>query len=220
MNPPVRFHVEMPASPRNRLTAFARPLLAIPHVLLVGGPLLGILHTGYYGTGVLRVLAWLIAIFDWFAILIGPGPVQGLQGFKRLYLNWRAHVLAYTGFLRDEYPPFGYGAYPAVLELSIDPIKHDKALVLLRPFLVLPHLLVLAVLLIGWTLAAFVSWILLSLSGSMPDWLWRFSRDVSAYSLRVEAYALLVHDEFPPFELRQGEAGPTPAPPRTSAPPG
>jgi hypothetical protein len=35
----------------------------------------------------------------------------------------------------------------------------------------------------------------------MPEALWRFSRDVMAYSLRVEAYALLLHDVFPEFRL-------------------
>jgi hypothetical protein len=33
--------------------------------------------------------------------------------------------------------------------------------------------------------------------------LWRFTRDVMAYALRVEAYALLVHDRFPAFSLSE-----------------
>jgi len=37
--------------------------------------------------------------------------------------------------------------------------------------------------------------------GTLGENLWRFTRDVMTYALRVEAYALLIHDEFPPFAL-------------------
>jgi hypothetical protein len=54
-------------------------------------------------------------------------------------------------------------------------------------------------------LVAFVvcigAWLLLVFKGTMGANLWRFIRDVMAYALRVEAYALLVHDRFPSFAL-------------------
>jgi hypothetical protein len=37
--------------------------------------------------------------------------------------------------------------------------------------------------------------------GQLGGNLWRFTRDVVAYALRVEAYALLIHDHFPSFSL-------------------
>jgi hypothetical protein len=200
MNPPVRLLVEAPAGPRNRLSALLRPVLAIPHLLLVGGPALGVLGGGYR-FGALGALAFLVAVFDWFAILFGRGPLPGLQPWKRLYLVWRARALAYAAFLRDEYPPFGEGDYPVNLELPPEPATRDRAAVALRPLLVLPHLLVLAFLIIAWAVVALVSWLWLAITGSMPAALWRFTRDVLGYTLRVEAYALLIHDEFPPFAL-------------------
>jgi hypothetical protein len=39
----------------------------------------------------------------------------------------------------------------------------------------------------------------------LNDGLWRFTRDVMSYALRVEAYALRMHDQFPSFGLT-GEA--------------
>ena len=206
----MRFRVEMPLSPRNRLTAFFRPILAIPHLLLVGGPALGLIGVGYR-TGALGALALLIALLDWFAILFTGAPIRGLEPLKRLYLKWRARVLAYAGFLLDEYPPFGEGPYPAELELPPTPESRDRLDILIRPLMLIPHLVVLVALLIAWLVVAIVSWLWLSISASLPASLWRFNRDVLAYALRFEAYALLIHDVFPPFALSE-EAVPALAP--------
>jgi hypothetical protein len=200
MTHPVHFQVEMPVGRRNRLTALLRPLLVIPHLLIVGGPAIGLLGGGYR-TGALGAVALLFALFDWVAILAGLGPLTGLQPMRLLYLRWRARTLAYAAFLRDEYPPLGEGDYPVVLTLPEPPATRDRLEVALRPLLVLPHLLVLLFLLIAWVVVAFISWLMLAIGGTMPASLWRFSRDVMAYSLRLEAYALLVHDVFPPFTL-------------------
>ena len=43
--------------------------------------------------------------------------------------------------------------------------------------------------------------------GEMGENLWRFTRDVMAYALRVEAYALLIHDQFPSFALSADAQG-------------
>jgi hypothetical protein len=217
MTHPVRFHVEMPLGPRNRLRALLRPVLIIPHLLIVGGPALGILGGGYR-TGAFGALALLFALFDWVAILLGLGPIAGLQPLKAQYLQWRARVLAYGSFLRDEYPPFGEGSYPVVLTLPEPPAQRDRLEVALRPLLVLPHLVVLLFLLIAWVVVAFVSWLLLAIRGTMPASLWRFSHDVMAYSLRLEAYALLIHDVFPPFALTETTEQGVPAPPVAARP--
>jgi hypothetical protein len=215
-NHPVHLRVQMPTGSRNRMTALFRPILAIPHLLLVGGPALGILGGGYR-TGALGALAILIALIDWFAILFTGSPIRSLEPIKRLYMRWRAHVLAYAAFLRDEYPPFGEGSYPAELELPPTPETRDRADILLRPVLLIPQVVVLLVLILIWFVVAVVSWIWLSLAGELPSSLWRLNRDICAYSLRVESYALLIHDVFPPFSLSEEPAaeftaaGPPPA---------
>jgi hypothetical protein len=56
-------------------------------------------------------------------------------------------------------------------------------------------------LLIAALFACLGAWLLLVITSRMPDGLWRFIRDVMAYTLRVEAYALLIHDRFPSFSL-------------------
>lgn len=210
MNILVHLHVETPPPSRNRLTVLFRPILVFPHLLLVGGPAFGIVGLGVIKSGALGALAWLAAVFDWFAILFAGHSIAGLRPYKRLYLHWRARVLVYCAFLRDEYPPFGDGeeegemAYPAILHLPPEPADHDKASVLLRPFLLVPHLLVLFVMVVVWLFATVIAWLWILFTGNMPASLWIFSRDVIAYSLRVEAYGLLLHDVFPPFGLGQG----------------
>jgi hypothetical protein len=162
--------------------------------------------------GALAVLAWTIALFDWVAILITGHSLAGLQGTKRFYLQWRARLLAYATFLRDEYPPFGDGPYPASLAIPDEPPARNRATVALRPLMLVPHLVLLALLLVAETVVAFISWLAIIFTGRLGDWLWRFSRDVVGYGLRVEAYALLMHDRYPSFALPAWSA---PAPART-----
>ena len=201
MTDTVRFHVEPPGA-RDRWSVLFRPILIIPHAILVGGPFVGF-GGGAYRTGALGLLAITSAILDWFAILFTGRPIAGLQPFKRLYLSWRARVMAYACFLRDEYPPFGDGPYPAWLELPDAPETRDFTSVALRPLLVLPHLVVLFALLLVTLLVCIGSWFLIVFKGSLGMNLWRFTRDVMAYALRVEAYALLIHDRFPSFSLSE-----------------
>jgi hypothetical protein len=100
MTDTVRFHVEAPVG-RDRWSALFRPILVIPHAILVGGPFIGF-GGGAYRTGALGLLAITSAILDWFSILFTGRAIAGLQPFKRLYLSWRARVMASACFLRDE----------------------------------------------------------------------------------------------------------------------
>jgi hypothetical protein len=199
MTEAVHFHVEPPGA-RDRWGVFFRPILVIPHAILVGGPFIGV-GGGAFRTGALGLLAITSAVLDWFAILFTGRPIAGLQPFKRLYLAWRARVMAYACFLRDEYPPFGESPYPAWLELPDEPETRDFKSVALRPLLILPHFLVLFCLLVVTLLLCIGAWFRIVFKGLMGENLWRFIRDVMAYALRVEAYALLIHDRFPSFAL-------------------
>ena len=204
----VHFRVERPPDrERNRWTALFRPILIVPHVLLVGGPFVGF-GAGLYHIGALGFLAVTSAILDWFAILFTGHPSGGLQAFKRRYLGWHARVLADGCFLRDEYPPFGDGPYPATLDLPDEPATRDPWPVALRLFLLVPHLIVVFALMIAAVFVCLVSWLWVVVAGRLPDTLWRFNRDVMGYALRVEAYALLIHDRFPSFDVFSGEKEP------------
>jgi hypothetical protein len=211
MSHPVHLLVERPTEPRDRVTALFRPLLVIPHTLLVGGPFVG-LGAGGLRWGALGVLAATIALLDWVAILFTGRPIAGLQGLKRLYLQWRARVLVYGTFLRDEYPPFGEGDYPTVLELPDQPAQRDRWVVGFRPILLIPHALLSLVLLLAGLIATICGWFALVTTGRLPAAIWDFNRDVASYVLRFEAYALLVHDVFPPFAITEDVPVPSAGP--------
>jgi hypothetical protein len=209
---PVDVHVEPALGPRNRLTSAFRIILAIPHLLLVGGPIAatpswtwraeaGLTPDWGAGGGVLGVVAAVAAMIAWFSILFTGQYPEGLRSLATLYLRWRVRAVAYTALLRDEYPPFGDGDYPASLELTESDAPRDKLTVGFRLLLAIPHLLVLWVIGLAWALTTVIAWFAILFTGRYPEGLYHFGVGALRWNARVEAYLLLLHDEYPPFSL-------------------
>lgn len=200
---------------RNRVTCAFRIILAIPHLLLVGGPggiAIGFpggvffgsdngRFGGFIGNGVLGAVAAVMAIISWFAIVFTGRQPNGLWDFTNFYMRWRSKAVAYTALLRDEYPPFGDADYPVQLGLGEFPQVRNRWSVGLRIFLVIPHAIVLFFIGIAWVITAIIGWFAILFTGAYPEGLYRFGIGYLRWSLRVEAYALLMHDEYPPFSL-------------------
>jgi hypothetical protein len=196
---------------RNRLTCAFRFILAIPHLLLVGGPMAfafswvaggeGEPRFELGSAGVLGGVASVIALVAWFAIVFGATFPHGLWQLSAFYLRWRVRAIAYLMLLRDEYPPFGEGSYPAFLTLSEPSERRDRLTVAFRIFLVLPHLFVLWVLGIAWAFTTVIAWFAILFTGDYPPRLYGFAVGVLRWNMRVEAYFLLLRDEYPPFSL-------------------
>lgn len=210
---PVRIQVEPALDGRNRLTTAFRLILAIPHLILVGGPLAVALVWGGSdandggsgsggGGGLLGVVAGVCAIIAWFAILFTGRHPLGLWKIIAFYLGWRVRAAAYTALLRDEYPPFGDGPYPATLELPSAEGDRNRLTVAFRIILAIPHLIVLTFLGIAWGITSIIAWFAILFTGRFPEGLSRFGVGVLQWNIRVEAYVLLLHDEYPPFSLR------------------
>jgi len=62
-------------------------------------------------------------------------------------------------------------------------------------------LIVLVFLIIAWWLTAVVAWLLILVTGEYPRGLYDFGVGVLRWLLRVQAYMLLMVDEYPPFSL-------------------
>ena len=208
---PVHLHVEPALEARNRLTTAFRLLLALPHLILVGGPAV-LTATWVYRSdsglrfelgngGVLGAVAFVVAVIAWFAILFTGRFPEGLWKLVAYVIRWRVRAIAYMTLLRDEYPPFGEGDYPAWLELQPPTAPRDRLSVALRPFLVIPQLIVVAVLGVAWFFTTVFAWFEILVTGRYSEGLYRFGVGVLRWSARVEAYALLLHDEYPPFSL-------------------
>lgn len=197
---------------RNRLTVAFRPLLAIPHILLVGVPAAFAMSwvsnadngrgmEWGAGSGVLGAVAAVAALIAWFAIVFGSRYPDGLQSLAVYYLRWRVRAIAYLTLLRDEYPPFDDGVYPAGLILRPATGERNRWSVGLRIFLAIPHLIVVGLLSIGWAMTTIIAWLSILLTGHFPPSLYHFGVGMLRWSTRVEAYLLLLHDEYPPFSL-------------------
>ena len=205
---PVTVAIEPLVVGRNRLTTAFRLILAIPHLILVGGIGFSVAAgsgsrgTAYGGDmGLLGAVAWFLAIVSWFTIVFAGHHIIGIRQFTLYYMRWRVRALAYLMLLEDQYPPFGDAAYPALLTIEDPAGQRNRLTVLVRIFLGIPHLIVLVFLIIAWWLTAVVAWLLILVTGEYPRGLYDFGVGVLRWLLRVQAYMLLMVDEYPPFSL-------------------
>ncbi len=206
---PVDVDVAPATEDRDRLTTAFRIILAIPHLVLVGAPAAFAFswwgstghEGGLSGGGVLGAVAAVCALIAWFAIVFGGRYPDGLRALAVFYLRWRVRAVAYTALLRDEYPPFGDEVYPAGLVLDVPGAPRDRVSVAFRLILAIPHLLCVWLLGIAWCVATIVAWFAILFTGRYPEGLYDFSVGVLRWNTRLEAYLLLLHDEYPPFSL-------------------
>ena len=211
---PVLFEVEPAYEGRRRLSGGLRLLFALPHLVFTGGPsLLGVVVSPLLvlaglapltiplALGAFGVITALATVVSWFVILVRGRQPRDLREFAVFFLGWRAKAVAYATLLRDEFPSFGFGDYPAALTLPPPLATRDRFSVALRLPLLLPHIPALAVLNAALTVVSVIAWFTVVLAGRYPRPLYDFSVAVVRYSLRVEAYLLLVHDDYPPFRL-------------------
>ncbi len=184
---PLRFDVEYPET-LSRWLVFVKWLLAIPHFLIL-----------YALNGVVGVITFIA----FFAILFTKRYPRGLFDFVVNVYRWQANVGAYAGLLRDEYPPFSWEAakYPVTYEVEY-PESLSRWLIFVKWLLVLPNVIVLYLLLIVALFAWIIAWFAILFTGRFPRGLFDFIVGVTRWSLRVNVYANLLRDEYPPFSLK------------------
>jgi hypothetical protein len=204
---PVAVTLQPSLANRNRLTTAFRLILAIPHLILVGGVGFGAASRGDGRTtiggegGLLGAVAIFLAIVSWFTIVFAGRHVTGIRQFTAFYLRWRLRAIAYLMLLEDPYPPFGDAPYPTSLDIA-DAGRRDRLTVGFRLLLAIPNMIVFAFVLIGWTLTTIVAWFAILFTGRYPQSLYAFGVGALRWRLRLEAYLLLMIDEYPPFSLQ------------------
>jgi hypothetical protein len=206
---PITVTVQPALANRNRLTTGFRLILAIPHIILVGGVgLAGVVvrETGTTTrvgseTGLLGAVAFFLAVVSWFTIVFAGTHIVGIREFTSFYMRWRVRALAYLMLLADPYPPFGDAPYPASIEIADPVAPRDRLTVGVRVFLVIPQLIVLVFVLLAWWITSIVAWFAILFTGAYPGGLYEFGVGALRWLLRVEAYVLLLVDDYPPFSL-------------------
>jgi hypothetical protein len=152
--------------------------------------------------------------------------------------NWRVGFYVHAALGTDRYPPFSFsadapagGSYPAALEVAY-PERLSRWLVLAKWPLALPHLLVVGLIVAdimlypaqslnelggapgvagGYSvinLLVVIAGFFLLVTGSHPRGLFDLLMGVNRWLYRVLTYVALMHDEYPPFRLDQGQHEP------------
>ncbi len=212
----VDYAVEVRVKPqledRNQLTAFFRFFLALPHIILVGAPVASVATWSYSqdkggwevgsSGGLVSLVIAFVVLFAWVYTVVMARTPGGLWRASRWYLRWRVKAIAYMTLLRDEYPPFGEGEYPADVVVAEPTGSRSRLTVFFRILMALPHLFLLGFLGLAWSFTTALAWAVIVVTGRYPKQLYGFALGVLAWTTRVEGYCLLLTDEYPPFTLR------------------
>jgi len=206
---PVAMTIEPQLADRDRLTPAFRLILAIPHLILVGGVGLGFAaNSGRRDflslggeTGLLGSVAFLLAIVSWFTLLISSEHYTPIRRYTRYYLRWRVRALAYLMLLTDRYPPFGDGLYPTALTVDDPVVPRDRVTIGFRLILEIPHFIALFLVSCAWWVTTVLAWFFILIDRRYPQGLYEFGAGALRWLIRVEAYILLLVDDYPPFSL-------------------
>ena len=183
---PLRYDVEYPEE-LSRWLIFVKWLLMIPHTIILYA---------------LSVAAGVIGFIAFFAILFTKRYPRGMFDFVVNVNRWGANVGAYSGLLRDEYPPFSWeqGQYAVTYEVDY-PEELNRWLPLIKWLLAIPHYIVLLVLFIAVNFAYIIAWFAILFTKRFPRGLFDFIVGVNRWNYRVGAYTALLRDEYPPFSI-------------------
>jgi hypothetical protein len=201
---PVSLSIDYPDRKLDRLTTFFRLPAAIPIIIILalvsGGGSQSNGNAGptyqYAAGGILFLPIVLMLLFR--------------QKYPRWWFDWNValtkfgtRVSAYLALLRDEYPSTDEDQAVHLL-IPYPDAKEDlnRWLPLVKWLLAIPHFIVLAFLVIAALVCVIIAWFAILFTGRYPRSLFDFVVGVIRWSIRVEAYAvLLVTDQYPPFRL-------------------
>ena len=168
-------------------------ILAIPHLFVVGALT--------YVSGALGLVAF-------FSVLFTKEIPDGIYRAQAMIWRYGWRTMSYAGFLHDTYPTYDFtmtledpGGSPAELNLDEPPVELSRWMPLVKWLAIIPH----AIALFFVTLALFFVYIAaffaVLFTGSMPAGMRRFIVGTHRWTMRVNAYAYLLTDEYPPFTL-------------------
>jgi uncharacterized protein DUF4389 len=166
---------------RRRATVALRPVLALPHLLLV--------------------TAWAAAVVvllpaQWLGLLVRGRPFRLLDAANLRFARYGVAVVAYALLLAEPWPRLAASAYPVGLEVD-RAYGQRRVTVLVRPALVLPGAVfasVLAVVAIG---VAIVAWFAGVTRGTISEGLAELGVYCLRFDTQVVGYAILL-TEAPP----------------------
>jgi hypothetical protein len=167
---------------RSRLTTFFRPLLAIPHLVLVS---------------LWAIAAFFAFVIAWFAALVTGSVPLALHQFIGDWLRYATRVTGYTYLLADPFPQFGTGGgYPFDAHID-DAAPQGRVTVFFRWIVAIPALLITYVFggVIG--LVALLSWFYILFTGHMHEGMRNLNAWLTRYVVQTYAYSILLTERYP-----------------------
>jgi Domain of unknown function (DUF4389) len=175
---PIRLAHDPDDGVRSRLTVFFRLLLAIPHFvwLLLWG-----------------IAAFVVAIVNWLATLIGGQSPQALHNFLAAYLRYETHLFAFVALVSNPFPGFTGtpGSYP--VDVQVDPPQsQNRWEVFFRIFLVIPAAFVSSALFGALYAAAILGWFASLFTAHMPSGLRKLGLMALRYGAQTNGYGYML----------------------------
>jgi Domain of unknown function (DUF4389) len=204
---PVRFTVDYPDRPLDRLTTGLRIFTVIPILIVLGAVSGGgSWESSYDNTRTTTVAAGGLLFF---------GPLLMIlfrQKYPRWWFDWNLElqrfgnrVGVYLALMDDRYP--ATDEHQSVhLDYPYPDAQRDlnRWLPLVKWLLAIPHYIVLFFLWIAALVVVIVAWFAILFTGRYPRGMFDFVEGVIRWHNRVIAYAwVLVTDRYPPFRLAQ-----------------
>jgi hypothetical protein len=204
---PVRFAVEYPDRPLNRLSSAFRIFTVIP-IAIVAASISGFTGSTSYeadetstivigGTGLLFLPPLLMILFRqkyprwWF-------------DFNLELLRFTNRICTYFALMSDRYPSTDEQQW-VQLDFPYPDAERDlnRWLPLVKWLLAIPHYIVLFFLTLAAIVVVIVAWFAILFTGRYPRGIFGFVEGVIRWNNRVAGYAyILVTDRYPPFSLR------------------
>jgi hypothetical protein len=180
----VEFSLEGPR-PQRRATVAFRWLLAVPHLLYLS---------------VLVMVAYVAVVLGWFAALVTGRLPAGIATFVARVIGYSARVQGYSSMLlTDRYPGFSLdddADYPISVVVP-QGARLNRLAVLLRLVLLVPASIVTLLALGGYGAAAVFVWLIVFVSGRLPDSLFEAESAVLRYATRTFAFAAMLTSDYP-----------------------
>jgi uncharacterized protein DUF4389 len=200
---PVRFSVDYPDRPLNRLTTAFRIIVAIPMLILLESVSGGKFNTGHHGGAVAYGAGGMLVLAPLLMILFR-------QKYPRWWFDWNlelqrfsSRVTVYLALMDDRYPSTDE-QQSVQLDYDYPDAERDlnRWLPLVKWFLAIPHYVVLFFLAVASVVSVIIAWFAILFTGTYPRGLFDLVEGSIRWGQRVVAYAfLMVTDRYPPFRL-------------------
>jgi hypothetical protein len=192
--------LSIPYSPvSDRLTAFFRLFCAIPVMIVL------VLLSGFPSKGGCCGAPGVLFLATMFVILFRKKYPRWWFDWNYALTKFSMRVMAYLLLLRDEYPAIEEDQSVNLELLYPDAAKDlSRGMPLVKWFLAIPHIIILAILFIAVVFVTILAWFAILFTGRYPARFHEFAVGVARWGLRVNAYAfLLITDQYPPFRLSE-----------------